>query len=50
MIFSKNDWRKRSEQYRLDPFNENVFGEGANKASVLKIDMEVQYRQSFSFK
>lgn len=34
--FFKNDWIKRSEQYRLDPFNENVFGEGANKASVLK--------------
>nr|WP_270393510.1 alpha/beta hydrolase-fold protein [Bacillus paranthracis] len=45
--FFKNDWRKRSEQYRLDPFNENVFGEGANKASVLKIDMEVQYSSRF---
>jgi len=45
--FFKNDWIKRSEQYRLDPFNENVFGEGANKASVLKIDMEVQYSSRF---
>ncbi|HDR3964673.1 TPA: hypothetical protein QCO98_005580, partial [Bacillus anthracis] len=45
--FFKNDWIKRSEQYRLDPFNENVFGEGANKASVLKIDMDVQYSSRF---
>lgn len=45
--FFENDWIKRSEQYRLDPFNENTFGEGANKASVLKIDMEVQYSSRF---
>ncbi len=45
--FFKNDWIKRSEQYRLDPFNENVFGEGANKASVLKIGMDVQYSSRF---
>ncbi|HDR6312458.1 TPA: esterase family protein [Bacillus cereus] len=45
--FFENDWIKRSEQYRLDQFNENTFGEGANKASVLKIGMEVQYSSRF---
>ncbi len=34
--FFENNWIKRSEQYRLDPFNKNTFGEGTNKASVLK--------------
>ncbi|MCU5463099.1 alpha/beta hydrolase [Bacillus cereus] len=45
--FFENDWIKRSEQYRLDQFNENTFGEGANKASVLKISMDVQYSSRF---
>ncbi len=45
--FFENDWIKRSEQYRLDPYNENTFGEGANKASVLNIGMEVQYSSRF---
>ncbi|WP_237980416.1 alpha/beta hydrolase-fold protein [Bacillus thuringiensis] len=45
--FFENDWIKRSEQYRLDQFNENTFGEGANKASVLKIGMDVQYSSRF---
>lgn len=45
--FFENNWIKRSEQYRLDRFNENTFGEGANKASVLKIGMEVQYSSRF---
>ncbi|PEQ34029.1 enterochelin esterase [Bacillus cereus] len=43
----ENDWIKRSEQYQLDQFNENTFGEGANKASVLNIGMEVQYSSRF---
>ncbi|HGH7177783.1 TPA: hypothetical protein ACJMKJ_005439, partial [Bacillus wiedmannii] len=30
--FFENDWIKRSEQYQLDRFNGNTFGEGANKA------------------
>ncbi|PEW28682.1 DUF1992 domain-containing protein [Bacillus cereus] len=45
--FFENNWIKRSEQYRLDQFNENTFGEGANKASVLKTGMEVQYSSRF---
>ncbi|SCB68384.1 alpha/beta hydrolase [Bacillus mycoides] len=45
--YFENDWIKRSEQYRLDRFNENTFGEGDKKASVLKIDMEVQYDSRF---
>ncbi|ENB9401312.1 alpha/beta hydrolase-fold protein [Bacillus sp. CD3-5] len=45
--FFENDWIKRSEQYQLDQFNENIFGEGANKASMLKIGMEVQYSSRF---
>ncbi|MFJ8220636.1 alpha/beta hydrolase [Bacillus cereus] len=45
--FFENDWIKRSEQYRLDQFNENTFGEGASKASVLKISMDVQYSSRF---
>ncbi|MFK4289688.1 enterochelin esterase-like enzyme [Bacillus sp. RC240] len=46
--FFENDWIKRSEQYRLDRFNGNVFGEDANKASVLEIDMKVPYDSRFS--
>lgn len=45
--FFENDWIKRSEQYELDQFNGNTFGEGANKASVLSIGMEVQYSSRF---
>ncbi|PGD63913.1 alpha/beta hydrolase [Bacillus wiedmannii] len=45
--FFENDWIKRSEQYELDRFNGNTFGEGANKASVLSIGMEVQYSSRF---
>ncbi len=45
--FFENNWIKRSEQYRLDQFNENTFGEGTNKASVLKIGMDVQYSSRF---
>ncbi|QWU45343.1 alpha/beta hydrolase-fold protein [Bacillus sp. NP247] len=45
--FFENDWIKRSEQYRIDRFNGNTFGEGTNKASVLKIGMEVQYSSRF---
>ncbi|MBZ4222229.1 enterochelin esterase [Bacillus wiedmannii] len=45
--FFENDWIKRSEQYELDRFNGNTFGEGANKASVLSIGMEVQYSRRF---
>lgn len=45
--FFENDWIKRSEQYELDRFNGNTFGEGANKASVLCIGMEVQYSSRF---
>ncbi len=47
MIFFENNWIKRSEQYRLDPFNKNTFGEGTNKASVLKISMDMQYSSRF---
>ncbi|WP_142953884.1 DnaJ family domain-containing protein [Bacillus cereus] len=43
----ENDWIKRSEQHELDQFNGNTFGEGANKASVLNIGMEVQYSSRF---
>ncbi|CAM3902567.1 Enterochelin esterase [Bacillus mobilis] len=43
----ENDWIKRSEQYELDQFNRNTFGEGAHKASVLNIGMEVQYSSRF---
>ncbi|PGV97221.1 enterochelin esterase [Bacillus cereus] len=43
----ENDWIKRSEQYRLDQFNESTFGEGTNKASLLNIGMEVQYSSRF---
>ncbi|CAM4256303.1 Esterase family protein [Bacillus wiedmannii] len=46
-VFFENDWIKRSEQYELDRFNGNTFGEGANKASVLSIGMEVQYSSRF---
>ncbi len=45
--FFENNWIKRSEQYRLDPFNKNTFGEGTNKASVLKISMDMQYSSRF---
>ncbi|MGG1610417.1 alpha/beta hydrolase [Bacillus wiedmannii] len=45
--FFENDWIKRSEQYELDRFNGNTFGDGANKASVLSIGMEVQYSNRF---
>lgn len=45
--FFENDWIKRSEQYELDRFNGNTFGDGANKASVLSIGMEVQYSSRF---
>ena len=45
--FFENDWVKRSEQYKIDQFNGNTFGEGAHKASVLKIGMEVQYSSRF---
>ncbi|MGH0594786.1 alpha/beta hydrolase [Bacillus pretiosus] len=45
--FFENDWIKRSEQYELDQFNKNTFGEDANKASVLNIGMEVQYNSRF---
>ncbi|EJR54814.1 hypothetical protein IIM_01754 [Bacillus cereus VD107] len=45
--FFENDWIKRSEQYQLDRFNGNTFGEGTNKASVLNIGMEVQYSSRF---
>lgn len=45
--FFENDWIKRSEQYQLDRFNGNTFGEGANKALVLSIGMEVQYSSRF---
>ncbi|MDA1760626.1 hypothetical protein PDK32_10080 [Bacillus cereus] len=45
--FFENNWIKRSEQYRLDQFNENTFGEGTNKASLLKIGMDVQYSSRF---
>jgi len=48
--FFENDWIKRSEQYRLDQFNENTFGEGTNKASLLNIEMEVQYSSRFPSK
>jgi len=43
----ENDWIKRSEQYQLDQFNGNTFGEGANRASVLSIGMKVQYSSRF---
>ena len=43
----ENDWIKRSEQYEIDQFNRNTFGEGTNKASVLNIGMEVQYSSRF---
>ncbi|SCC21687.1 Enterochelin esterase [Bacillus mobilis] len=46
--FFENNWIKRSEQYQLDQFNGNTFGEGTNKASVLKIGMEVPYDNRFS--
>ncbi|MGG0290683.1 alpha/beta hydrolase-fold protein [Bacillus pacificus] len=45
--FFENDWIKRSEQYQLDQFNKNTFGEGTNKASLLNIEMEVQYSSRF---
>ena len=45
--FFENDWIKRSEQYQLDQFNKNTFGEGANKASLLNIGMDVQYSSRF---
>ncbi len=45
--FFENNWIKRSEQYRLDLFNKNTFGEGTNKASVLKISMDMQYSSRF---
>ncbi|PEL48325.1 alpha/beta hydrolase [Bacillus toyonensis] len=48
--FFENDWIKRSEQYQLDRFNGNTFGEGANKASVLRIGMEVRYSSRFPSK
>ncbi|MEK4540979.1 MULTISPECIES: DnaJ family domain-containing protein [unclassified Bacillus (in: firmicutes)] len=45
--FFENNWIKRSEQYEIDQFNRNTFGEGTNKASVLNIGMEVQYSSRF---
>ncbi|QDQ06207.1 alpha/beta hydrolase [Bacillus sp. BD59S] len=45
--FFENDWIKRSEQYQLDQFNKNTFGEGTNKASLLNIEMEVKYSSRF---
>ncbi|WP_144611521.1 esterase family protein [Bacillus cereus] len=45
--FFENDWIKRSEQYQLDQFNKNTFGEDTNKASLLNIGMEVQYSSRF---
>ncbi len=45
--FFENDWIKRSEQYQLDQFNENVFGEGANKSVYVKIGMDVEYSNRF---
>ncbi|MED3076422.1 alpha/beta hydrolase [Bacillus wiedmannii] len=45
--FFENDWIKRSEQYELDKFNGNTFKDGANKASVLNIGMEIQYSSRF---
>ncbi|MBY7120754.1 esterase family protein [Bacillus sp. 16GRE42] len=45
--FFENDWIKRSEQYELDKFNGNTFEDGANKASVLNIGMEIQYSSRF---
>lgn len=46
----ENDWIKRSEQYRSDQFNGNTFGEGTDKASLLNIEMEVQYSSRFPSK
>ncbi|HDX9610135.1 TPA: DUF1992 domain-containing protein [Bacillus toyonensis] len=46
--FFENDWLKRSEQYKLDQFNGNTFGDGANKASVLKMGIEMQYDSRFT--
>jgi len=48
--FFENNWIKRSEQYQLDQFNGNTFGEGTNKASLLNIGMEVQYSGRFPSK
>lgn len=46
--FFENDWIKRSEQYELDKFNGDTFGDSANKASVLKMGVEMQYNSRFS--
>ncbi|MBO1580644.1 alpha/beta hydrolase-fold protein [Bacillus sp. XF8] len=50
--FSVNDyfehnWVARSEQYQLDPFNSNIFGEGTDRAAVLEIGMEMSYDKRF---
>ncbi|KFN04186.1 hypothetical protein DJ93_5057 [Bacillus clarus] len=45
--YFENDWIKRSEQYQLDRFNSNIFGGEPNKASVLKLNMEIQYDKRF---
>ncbi|WP_017149424.1 alpha/beta hydrolase [Bacillus bingmayongensis] len=50
--FSVNDyfehnWVARSEQYQLDPFNSNIFGEGTDRAAVLEIGIEMSYDKRF---